>query len=126
MAAMAAVLTTPETIENVIAYIETFPDEPAPTTIVGSVERGRKLYQTCGLCHGAAGQGNWNANAPRLAGMSDWYLSRQLRMFSEENRDARRGGHPSDIYGDQMNLLATMLKDDNAINDVIAYINTLP
>jgi cytochrome c oxidase subunit 2 len=58
--------------------------------------------------------------------MSDWYLARQLRMFSEESRDARRGGHPDDIYGDQMHLLAIMLKDDSAINDVIAYINTLP
>jgi cytochrome c oxidase subunit 2 len=37
MAAMAAVLNTPQTIENVIAYIETFPDEAAPTTLVGNV-----------------------------------------------------------------------------------------
>ena len=126
MVGMVAVLNTPETTENVIAYIESLPDQPAPATITGDVDRGRELYQTCGLCHGAAGDGNWNANAPRLAGMSDWYLARQLNLFKQEDRSARRGGHPNDIYGDQMNLLAGMLRDEDDINDVIAYINTLP
>jgi cytochrome c oxidase subunit 2 len=126
MAAMSVVLTTPGVVEDVIAYIETFPDEPAETTIAGDVDRGRNLYMTCGLCHGRTGQGNWNANAPRLAGMSDWYLKRQINMFREEDPALRRGGHADDIYGDQMNMLAGMLKDDSAINDVIAYINTLP
>jgi cytochrome c oxidase subunit II len=36
-----------------------------------------------------------------------------------------RGGHPDDIYGDQMNLVANVLVDENAIRDVVAYINTL-
>jgi cytochrome c oxidase subunit 2 len=126
MAAMSAVLATPAAVEDVIAYIETLPDEPAAPTIVGDVERGRDLYTTCGLCHGRAGQGNWNANAPRLAGMSDWYLLRQINLFRAEDAAQRRGGHPDDIYGDQMNLLAGMLKDESAMNDVIAYINTLP
>jgi cytochrome c oxidase subunit 2 len=125
MSAMAAVLTAPQTLEDVIAYIGTFPDEPAETTISGDVERGRELYTTCGLCHGAAGEGNWNSKAPRLAGMSDWYLKRQLQLFKQEDRAQRRGGHPEDVYGDQMNMLAGMLRNDAAIDDVIAYINTL-
>lgn len=125
MANMVAVLQTDQTIEDVIAYIETFPDEPAEATITGDAGRGRQLYTTCSLCHGANGQGSWNANAPRLAGMSDWYLKRQLQQFSQEDRAMRRGGHPEDIYGDQMNMLAGMLKDEQAMNDVIAYINTL-
>jgi len=125
MAAMSAVLTTPAVIEDVIAYIGTFPDESAEPTIVGNVERGRDLYTTCGLCHGGSAEGNWNSNAPRLAGMSDWYLKRQLNLFKAEDRAQRRGGHPDDIYGDQMNLLAGMLRNESAIDDVIAYINTL-
>ena len=37
------------------------------------------------------GEGRWGTNAPRLAGMTDWYLVRQL-----ENFKARvRGGHPA-------------------------------
>jgi cytochrome c oxidase subunit 2 len=126
MAAMAAVLATPQTVEDVLAHIATLPDAPATTTLAGNVERGRNLWQTCGLCHGAAGQGNWSMNAPRLAGMSDWYLRRQIVNFRAEDRAQRRGGHPEDIYGDQMNLITVMLKNESAIDDVIAYINTLP
>lgn len=126
MAAMATTLSSAQAVEDVIAYIDTFEDRPAETTIVGDADRGRQLWQTCGLCHGTNGEGNWSANAPRLAGMSDWYLARQLELFKADDRAERRGGHPEDIYGDQMNLLAGMLKDETAIDDVIAYINTLP
>jgi cytochrome c oxidase subunit 2 len=126
MAPMAATLATPQMVEDVIAHIQTLPDAPTATTVAGDVDRGRGLYQTCALCHGPAGEGRWTANAPRLAGMSDWYLARQLTLFQQEERAARRGGHPEDIYGDQMHLLASMLKDEAAINDVVAYINTLP
>jgi cytochrome c oxidase subunit 2 len=126
MSAMAAVLATPQSVEDVIAHIATFPDQQPAETIIGDVEHGRELFQTCGLCHGNAGQGNWGMNAPRLAGMSDWYLKRQLINFRQEDPAARRGGHPDDIYGDQMNLVGVMLKTDSAIDDVVAYINTLP
>jgi hypothetical protein len=30
-----------------------------------------------------------------------------------------------DIYGDQMNMIANSLVGENAVNDVVAYINTL-
>jgi cytochrome c oxidase subunit 2 len=126
MRAMAAVLTTPAVVEDVLAYIGTFPDEPAETTITGDVDRGRVLYETCGNCHGADGQGNWNSHAPRLAGMSDWYLHRQLMLFHQPDRAQRRGGQPNDINGDQMYMMSGLLKDEAAFNDVVAYINTLP
>jgi cytochrome c oxidase subunit 2 len=121
MAPMARVLATPGAVEDVVAYIGTLADGPADRTVTGDAERGRNLYTTCGLCHGAAAQGNWNTNAPRLAGMTDWYLVRQIENFKQQIR----GGHPDDIYGDQMYMLAGMLRDETAINDVIAYINTL-
>ena len=60
-------------------------------------------------------------NAPRLKGMNDWYLVTQLKNF----RDGIRGMHPQDLYGLQMGLMAAMLTNDQAINDVVAYINTL-
>lgn len=121
MAPMARTLATPAALENVIAHIETLPDEPAEATITGDTARGARLYQSCAVCHGDEAEGRWNTNAPRLAGMSDWYLANQLNNF----RNRVRGGHPDDVYGDQMYMLATSLIDDQAINDVIAYINTL-
>ena len=60
-------------------------------------------------------------NAPRAAGMSDWYLARQLQNFKDEIR----GAHLQDYYGMQMGFMGDILHDEAAINDVIAYINTL-
>lgn len=121
MAPMAQTVAAPAALENVIAHIQTLPDVPAEPTISGDIDRGARLYQSCAVCHGKEGEGRWNTNAPRLAGMSDWYLAGQLENF----RSRVRGGHPDDIYGDQMYLLASSLIDDQAINDVLAYINTL-
>jgi cytochrome c oxidase subunit 2 len=122
MAAMAATLVDEMAIKNVVAYIKTLPDEPAPATIVGNKETGKKLYTTCAACHGKNGQGIWALNAPRQAGMSDWYLAEQLRNF----RVGIRGAHDQDAYGEQMALMAQSLSGDRAINDLMAYINTLP
>jgi cytochrome c oxidase subunit 2 len=121
MAPMAQTVADPAIMENVIAYIETLPDTAVTPTVIGDVENGRRLYETCTVCHGGNGEGRWGTNAPRLAGMTDWYLVRQL-----ENFKARvRGGHPEDIYGDQMHMMANLLIADDAINDVVAYINTI-
>ena len=35
----------------------------------------------CTTCHGTDGRGNEGIEAPRLAGMEDWYLRRQLENF---------------------------------------------
>ena len=56
-----------------------------------------------------------------MAGQSDWYLVGQLQNF----RDEIRGAHRMDLYGDQMMLLADVLLDDQDINAVVAYVNTL-
>ena len=119
MAPMAATLADDAAVANVVAYIGTLPDAPAAATIKGDLGSGQRRYATCAACHGADGRGNAATNAPRLQGMSDWYMARQLRNL----RDGVRGAHPQDIYGGQMALIAGMLSDDAEIGDVLAYIN---
>lgn len=121
MRGMAATLVNEAAIDNVVAYIDTLPDTPAEPTISGNVERGRALYDTCVNCHGREGQGIWAMNAPRASGMSDWYVAQQLRNF----RDGIRGVHPEDRYGKQMAMMAKMLDEEQEINDLVAYMNTL-
>lgn len=121
MAPLAATLVDEAAVSNVIAYIGTLPDKPAPATVLGDIERGESLYANCAACHGENGQGIWTAGAPRQAGMSDWYLVKQLQNFKQ----GIRGSHPQDKFGPQMISMADILKDDEAINDVVAYINTL-
>jgi cytochrome c oxidase subunit 2 len=123
MAPMAATLATDQILNNVIAYIDTLPDNPAPETITGDLANGYDLYQgKCSVCHGREGEGSWGTHAPRLAGMTDWYLKRQLQYF----KDGTRGNHPEDQLGYQMTHMVSALADEEAIDDVVAYINTLP
>ncbi len=119
---MAATLVNDAIIDNVIAYIGTLPDTPAPATIIGDIDiaHGAELYVVCANCHGKDGQGI-QMNAPRQAGMSDWYLLDQLKNFKK----GIRGAHPYDLDGKQMGFMARTLQDDQAMRDVVAYINTL-
>ena len=120
MAPMAATLADDAAIDNVVAYIKTLPDTPAPPTLKYDTAHGRDLYLTCGACHGPAGQGIQATNAPRLKGMSDWYMVTQLNNF----RQGIRGAHAQDMYGPQMAAMAASLVDDRAVNDLVAYIKT--
>lgn len=121
MAPMAQTLATDAAIDNVVAHIQTFADEPAAVTMEGDAARGEKLYTVCAYCHGPGGMGIQAINAPRLAGMPDWYLARQLENFHR----GIRGSHPLDFYGKQMGFMGRNLQDDKQISDVVAYINTL-
>lgn len=121
MRAFASMLPDETAIRNVAAYVESLPGAEHPPTVTGNVARGERLYATCANCHGAAGQGIWALNAPRLADMSDWYMVRQLENF----RHGIRGAHTADYYGWQMAAMADSLKEERSVNDVVSYINTL-
>ena len=121
MAPMAATLVDDAAIDNVVAYIGTLPDKPAPATVAGSANKGQRHFVTCGACHGPGGRGVQAMNAPALAGMSDWYLVTQLKNFKQ----GIRGTHAKDMYGPQMASLAGMLTNDQVIDDLVAYIDTL-
>ena len=121
MAPMAATLGDDSAINNVSAYIRTLPDNPAPATVKGNANNGQTHYATCAVCHGANGRGIQAMNAPGLKGMSDWYLVTQLKNFKQ----GIRGAHPQDMYGGQMALMAAILTDDRAVDDLVAHISTL-
>ncbi|MGE0355411.1 MAG: c-type cytochrome [Burkholderiales bacterium] len=121
MAPMAAALPDEAAVRNVVAYIATLPDAPAPAAGKATA-RGRAQYEAnCGTCHGAKGQGIQAMNAPRIAGLGDWYLTTQIRNF----RNRVRGAHPDDKYGSQMGLMAATLVDEQATRELVAYVNGL-
>lgn len=122
-AAMAAVVKAldEQAVADVAAYIADLEAPAAVPTVRGDATRGKQLYATCSACHGADGAGNVALNSPRLAGQSDWYLVRQLQDY----KSGKRGTHNEDAIGRQMAPMAATLADDEAITDVVAYINTL-
>ena len=121
MAVMSRMLQSKDDIDNVTAYVAKLPVANDNGAIEGDVESGRQLYATCGTCHGEAGEGSQLLNAPALAGMSDWYQLAQLAKF----KSGQRGRHPDDTYGQQMVPMMASLEDEQAMKDVIAYINSL-
>jgi cytochrome c oxidase subunit 2 len=121
MIGMVATLADEAAVDNVVAHIATLPDKQPVATVSGNVENGKDIYAVCAYCHGSSGMGLQALNAPRIAGSSDWYMARQLDNF----KTGVRGAHPKDYYGFQMGLMGITLRDEQAIKDVIAYINTL-
>ncbi|TQV85555.1 c-type cytochrome [Aliikangiella coralliicola] len=121
MAAMAGTLANTKSIRDVAAYISTFSDSPADKTVEGDPSSGYSYYVTCGTCHGKEGEGNFGLSAPQLVGQHDWYIKRQLENFKQ----GIRGKHPDDQFGFQMVLMARVLQDEQAVDDLIAYLNSL-
>lgn len=121
MAPFATILADDAAINNLAAYLEGLPDNAVQKTVTGDIAKGKILYANCGACHGMDGKGLWSQNAPRLAGVNDWYLVRQLQNFKQ----GIRGGQPGDGHGKQMILMSVMLPTEQDMNDVVAYINTL-
>jgi len=108
-------------MDAVAAYVATLKPKAPAITVHGDAKRGRALYETCSGCHGARGEGNGALKAPALAGQTDWYLVTQLERF----RAGERGFAPEDMQGNQMRGAAAVLADSDAVNDVVAYINSL-
>lgn len=91
-------------------------------TAAGDPEKGKAHFQLCIACHGPSGEGNKVLNAPATAAQYSWYIARQLKNL----KAGLRGSHPEDIYGAQMRPMALVLANDEAIEDVSAYIEQLP
>ncbi len=87
-----------------------------------SAEQGKAAYQVCAGCHGFKGEGNQLVNAPRLAGLEDWYLERQINNF----RKGIRGSKTEDAHGQQMATMAAVITSDAQLADIVAYVATLP
>lgn len=86
------------------------------------LERGETLFTLCTQCHGSDGRGNPLALAPAIAGLEEWYVLAQLRNF----KAGLRGTHPDDVGGLRMYPMSLSLKDDEEIQNVAAYVASLP
>ena len=121
MRPMALTLADDQSIRDMAAYVSSMPvEKPFVQTIKGDLEAGKAAYVICQACHGSAGEGNKTLNSPRLAGLQDWYVARQLKNFKSGIRGTKNG----DMFGMQMRPMAMTLANDEAINNVAAYIAT--
>ncbi len=122
MAESSELLPTAERLPELAFYISELTSLASSSTLQGGdpVAGGKSFMRLCGACHGANAGGNVALNAPRLAGADDWYLLAQLKAF----REGQRGRHREDRSGRQMRNMAAMLRDEEALLDVIAFIRS--
>jgi cytochrome c oxidase subunit 2 len=121
MRPMALSLTSEDDVKAVAHYVETLTPIPHGSSLPGDPKAGATSYATCASCHGDNGDGNKDLGAPRLAGVDDWYLAAELRKFKK----GIRGANPKDREGRLMRPMAMTLPDDDAIRNVVAYVETL-
>lgn len=147
MSIVSGMVRNQATIENIAAYIENMtpgaaPELTAQGQVAGTarpfiwrsqyaalehpddadIDNGKRIYaESCTACHGAGAQGDEALGSPRLTDLSDWYMERQLQYFS----DGLRGADPTDTFGLQMAAFAKTLANEQAIADVVAYIESL-
>jgi cytochrome c oxidase subunit 2 len=121
MRPMARTLRSDDDVRAVAAYLASLPPAARITTVTGDHERGKNLYTTCSACHGQEGKGNAEVKSPGLLLQGDWYLVSQLKKF----RAGYRGAHRDDAPGMQMRAMTMMLQDDQALDDLAAYVASL-
>jgi cytochrome c oxidase subunit 2 len=122
MRPMSMWLAKDEDLVAVAQYVASMPSvSPEPTLEGTDVAKGKATYALCQACHGAAGEGMQPLNAPKLTGVSDWYLVSQLERF----KSGVRGTNPNNPISALMRPMAMSLTDEQAMKDVAAYIMTL-
>jgi len=119
---MSLWLRRDEDITAVASYVASLPrTRPTPVVEGGIAADGQTLYQTCAACHGAEAQGDQSKNAPPLRNMSDWYLVSALEKY----KAGIRGSNPANTNAILMRGMSNILPNEQAIKDVVAYIETL-
>ena len=61
-------------------------EEAGASTWTYDPENARDILGTCAACHGDQGQGGKEGEYPRLAGLKESYIARQLRAFKARER----------------------------------------
>ena len=121
MRPMSRTLRTEEDVAEVAAYVASLSAVSLPRSLEGDPQKGKVLYTTCATCHGANGEGNRQLFGPSVNRTSDWYLLEQLKKY----KSGVRGGNPKDTTGIMMRPMALVLPDEQAMQDVVAYMMTL-
>ena len=121
MRPMALTLANDQAVSDMAAYVSSMPvSKTSESTVKGDAAAGKASYMICQTCHGPKGGGNRALNSPKLTGLQDWYIVRQLKNFKAGIRGTKSG----DLFGMQMRPMAMTLANDEAINNVAAYIAT--
>lgn len=97
----------------------------AGITLSGSADqnsRGRQLYDLCAQCHGPTGEGMQLSLAPAIAGLDEWYVLSQLKLF----QSGARGTNWRDVGGLRMHPMSRWIRTEADNEAVASYVASLP
>ena len=122
MRPMAVSLNREADIPSVAEYVASLSPPIPASTLHGNAGAGATAYNAqCVACHGIDGLGIEALRAPPIAYLDDWYLVQELHDY----QSGARGTDPADIWGQTMRANTFTLIGDQAMQDVIAYVQTL-
>lgn len=93
-------------------------EEQAKEQVSGNSPGGEALFNLCVNCHGNAGEGKQELEAPAIAGLPEWYVMEQLKKFA----NGGRGKDFRDVAGMRMRPMARTLRNEKEMADVSAYV----
>ncbi|MEQ8486395.1 MAG: c-type cytochrome [Pseudomonadales bacterium] len=108
-------------IALLVAATGTAPAIAAQPENVRDIVPAPEPFRYCVVCHGVELMGNRAVDAPRLAGLPDWYLARQMAGF----RQGWRGVHSGDLNGMEMRPQATVLSE-RQVAEAVSYAASVP
>ena len=104
----------------IAAFQSNAPGQAAGKPTSANLANGKAIYaKICIACHGDRAQGKKEVLSPALHRQEDWYLVAQLMKF----RAGHRGTDPRDLQGALMRPMAMTLPNDQAVQDVAAYVS---
>jgi cytochrome c oxidase subunit 2 len=89
---------------------------------MASAEAAERDFSYCLACHGTNGNGNPEIRAPKIAGIEPWYLRKQLTAFES----GFRATADDDDAGHEMQPVAVRVLNEKAVDNVLAFVKTLP
>ena len=92
-----------------------------PCLASGDPIAGAKIFETCSACHGEQGAGNKALQVPKIAGRSELQLVKKIQDYQRPSKSNKR----VKATRAQMEEIAQSLPDQQAIEDVAAYITRL-
>jgi cytochrome c553 len=98
-----------ESLEPLVAYIQTLPGEPRPNLADRELpDIIADVVPSCAGCHGENGEGVADLQAPPLTHLSPYYIEQQLTKFAI----GLRGYHPDDGPGSVMASMKDLYSDE--------------
>ena len=109
-------------LEELVDYIATLKTDKHPDRLFGNRYNGEHLYErNCAVCHGDNGEGDSVHHMARLDHQHGWYVRDQLQQYRQD----QRGTHGDDDSGRTMNFYAKLLKSDEEVRDVAAWLSVI-